>query len=308
LSDTHFGLNSSTLADKDKVDLLAWEIREYGHGCERVVLLGDIFDFWRARPEKAIRDSKYFFSKLIEMEMKASYVVGNHDHHLTIMYQESEFLERIARGDVYSVYSPNLKWSRTINGLSLDMRYPTCTVRCLNRSFLLTHGHHLDGVQAFTLQLVEKLRKLSGEELSPADLEMMMAYAYESIYRSSYIGEMAELEEKIWRVSSRFSKAKDEALKPFRPTPIESHYDSILKFIKGQHVGRVDCFIYGDTHKAGAYSREGGPLVVNIGSFTGENRSHGHRDVHDTYLVLSDDGLELRQLGRQNPLIASNGI
>ncbi len=268
MSDTHFGLNSSTLEDKDKVDLLAWEIREYGRGCERVVLLGDIFDFWRARPEKAIRDSKYFFSKLIEMEMKASYVVGNHDHHLTIMYQESEFLERIARGDVYSVYSPNLKWSRTINGLSLDMRYPTCTVRCLNRSFLLTHGHHLDGVQAFTLQLVEKLRKLSGEELSPADLEMMMAYAYESIYRSSYIGEMAEMEEKLWKVSSIFSKVSTGILRTFRFTPVERHYEAIMKFIRDQQAGRVDCFIYGDTHRAGIYSRDGGPLAVNIGSFT----------------------------------------
>ena len=61
--------------------------------------------------------------------------------------------------------------------------------------FLFTHGHHLDGIQTFTMQLVEKLRRLSGEEFLPADLEMMMTYAYESIYRSAYIGEMVSFEE-----------------------------------------------------------------------------------------------------------------
>jgi len=50
ISDTHFGLGSSTLSDPAKVDQLMREISEFGNGCDEVVLLGDIFDFWRVRP------------------------------------------------------------------------------------------------------------------------------------------------------------------------------------------------------------------------------------------------------------------
>jgi len=306
ISDIHFGVDSSTLADQKKVDFLAWEIWKYGRGCDRVVLLGDIFDLWRARPEKAIRDARYFFEKMAEMDMKISYVVGNHDHHMAVMSQESDFLERIARGDTYSVYTPNLRWNQTINGINMDMYYPIYRIKCSNRNFLLTHGHHLDGIQAFSLQIVEKLRKLSGEEITPADLERMMAYAYESIYRSSYIGEMAEMEERLWKVSSIFSRVRTGILRTFRFTPVERHYEAIMRFIRDQQAGRVDCFIYGDTHRAGVYSRDGGPLAVNIGSFTEEDQPAG--EVPNTYLVLSEDGIELRQMGRKEPLIVPNEI
>jgi len=51
------------------------------------------------------------------------------------------------------------------------------------------------------MQVMGGLRRLSGEELLPADLEMMMTYAYESIYRSAYIGEMVNLENCLWNFS-----------------------------------------------------------------------------------------------------------
>ena len=57
ISDTHFGLDSSTLSDPSKVDRLMKEISVYGGGCDQVILLGDIFDFWRVRPENALRES-----------------------------------------------------------------------------------------------------------------------------------------------------------------------------------------------------------------------------------------------------------
>jgi len=57
ISDTHFGLDSSTLKSPAKVDQLMQEISEFESGCDEVVLLGDIFDFWRVRPENAVKDA-----------------------------------------------------------------------------------------------------------------------------------------------------------------------------------------------------------------------------------------------------------
>ena len=179
ISDTHFGLDSSTLSNPAKVDQLMLEISEFESGCDEVVLLGDIFDFWRVRPENAVRGSVPFLKRLSRENLMIRYVVGNHDHHLVVQKQEAEFMERAARGDLYPVYIPSLSWRRTFCGLDIEMIYPAYRARCCHRTFLFTHGHHLDGIQNFTLQMVEKLRRLSGEEFLPADLEMMMTYAYE---------------------------------------------------------------------------------------------------------------------------------
>jgi len=303
ISDTHFGLESSTLADQKAVDNLFDEIWRYGLGCDEVVLLGDIFDFWRVRPEKAIRDSRYFFQRLSELDLKVKYVVGNHDHHLSVMNQESDFLERAASGDLYPIYTPNLRWSQVINGLKMEMRYPIYRARCHSRTYLFTHGHHLDGVQAFSISMVEQLRRLSGEEVSPADLEMMMTYAYESIYRSSYIGEMVDFEERLWKVSSVFHRFKAGVLRTLRFTPVERQYEAILKFIRDQGLGKVDCFIYGDTHKADLYQRGGGPMAINTGCFTREEgKGPDPEGLPNTYMIMNEEGLALRQMGRREPL------
>jgi predicted phosphodiesterase len=300
LSDTHFGLGSSTLTNHKQVDCLIWEVWRYGKGCGEIVLLGDIFDLWQARPERAFRDSRYLFERLSDLDVKISYVVGNHDHHFAVMSQEMDFLGRVARGDIYSVYTPNLNWSQTLDGLNVDMYYPIYKASSSLHSYLFTHGHHLKGVQAFSIQLIEQLRKLSGEEISPADLEMMMAYAYEGMYRSSYIGEMVDFEQKLWKVSCIFNRMNNGIHRKY--PSVERQYDAILEFLRDQRVGKVDCFVYGDTHKAGIYRRDGGPMAVNAGSLTSERRNGSTEELPDTYIVIDDDCVTVRQLGREEPL------
>lgn len=304
ISDTHFGLNSSTLADHKQVDCLIWEIWRYGEGCKEIVLLGDIFDLWRARPEKAIRDSRYLFERLSDLDVKISYVVGNHDHHLAVMSQERDFLGRVARGDIYSVYTPNLNWNQTLDGQNVDMYYPIYNVSCFHRNYLFTHGHHLKGVQAFSIQLVEQLRRFYGEEISPADLEMMMAYAYEGMYRSSYIGEMVEFEQKLWKVSTIVNKMNGGILK--KHAPVERQYGAIKNFLRDRRAGKIDCFVYGDTHKAGVYRRDAGPLAVNSGCLVGNSQNGSSEELADTYTIIDEDHVSVRQLGREEPLFASD--
>jgi predicted phosphodiesterase len=299
ISDTHFGTESSTLTDPMKVDVLIKEITGGVNGCNEAILLGDILDFWRAPPEKAVRDSRYFLKRLSEVGLKVRYVVGNHDHHLVVMNQEGEFRERMARGDLYPIYVPALRWSQTIDGMRIEMLYPTYQARCCQRTFLFTHGHHLNGIQAISLRLVDCLRQLSGEELSPADLERMLTYAYESIYRSSCMGDVVKFEESLWKASVLFRRFREGVLKTLRFTPVEIHYDAILKFLCDQNLGRVDCFVYGDTHRADIYQRKGGPLAINSGSFT---RDGAMSSGQDTYLIVKEEGISLRRLGIREPV------
>jgi len=270
----------------------------YGKGCDQIILLGDIFDFWKSSPEKAIRDSAYFFKKLSELEVRISYIVGNHDHHLAVMSQESEFLERIARGDAYPVYFPCMRWRQVINGLRINTFYPVYTANLSGRRVLFTHGHHLNVMGALYFQL-EKLRRLSGTEISPSDMETIITYAYEGIYRSSYIGEIARLEERIWSASSALHRFKTGIFKKSLPT--EAQYDAITRFIRERQLGSVDFFIYGDTHMPGVYRRNG-LIVVNTGSFLHDGAGLSEKGITDTYLVMDEDGFALRQLGRQEPI------
>jgi len=302
ISDTHFGLKSSTLSDPVKVDRLMGEISKFAGGCDEVVLLGDIFDFWRVRPECALRESVPLLKRLGEEDLKIHYVVGNHDHHLVVQKQESDFMERAARGDLFPVYSPFLRWRQTINNLNIDMLYPSYKIRCCHRTVLFTHGHHLDGFQTFTMQMVERIRHLYGEELLPADLEMMMAYAYESIYRSSYIGEMVSFEERIWKASSLLQRITTAALHGQHLASVQMQYEAIVKFIRDRNLGEVDCFIYGDTHRPGIFQSRGGPLAVNAGSFAREPGKGSRIELPDTYIILDEEGLTLRQLGAADPV------
>jgi UDP-2,3-diacylglucosamine pyrophosphatase LpxH len=302
ISDTHFGLSSSTLNDPALVDLFMEEISQCRNGCDEIVLLGDIFDFWRVQPEKAVRDSIYFLRMLSRMDVKIRYVVGNHDHHLVVQKQDDESMERMARGDLYPVYVPSLRWPQTLNRLNIEMFYPTYRMRCCHRNILLTHGHHLSGIQTVTMGMVETLRKLSGEDQRPADLEMMMTHSYESIYRSACIEEIVDFEELLWKASLTLQRFKAGVLRNQRSKPVEKQYDAILKFIRDQNLGDIDCFIYGDTHRAGIYQRKGGPLALNVGCFMQEQEEVYTLETPNTYLLLDEEGLTLRQLGRPEHL------
>ena len=157
------------------------------------MLLGDIFDFWRSRPVDAIKDSRNFFLKLSDLNIEIKYVIGNHDHHLAVMHQENHLLEKLASGEFYHIFNQSMRWFQSVHGLCIEMIYPFYRTRCNNRSFLFTHGHHLREIQTFSVNLITHLRHLRRKEMSPDDLEFMMAY--ESIYQSNCIEEISNLED-----------------------------------------------------------------------------------------------------------------
>ena len=86
ISDTHFGLDSSTLSDPSKVDRLMKEISVYGGGCDQVILLGDIFDFWFEYKTVVPRGFTRLLGKLSEITdsgIEVHFFIGNHDIWLT---------------------------------------------------------------------------------------------------------------------------------------------------------------------------------------------------------------------------------
>lgn len=66
-----------------------------GDDVDRIVLLGDIFDFWRRDPVGVLLENIDIIQKLIslEPEINISYVIGNHDFHL-IKFPQSYFGEK----------------------------------------------------------------------------------------------------------------------------------------------------------------------------------------------------------------------
>ena len=86
VSDVHLGIEYS---NRNKfIDF----IDNLGNDVDRLVLLGDIFEFWRRDPVGVMLENIDIIQKLMNLEpgIKVSYVVGNHDFHL-IRFSQSYF-------------------------------------------------------------------------------------------------------------------------------------------------------------------------------------------------------------------------
>ena len=86
VSDVHLGIEYSNRSKFiDFIDNL-------GDDVDRLVLLGDILEFWRRDPVGVMMENIDIIQKLIslEPEINVSYVVGNHDFHL-IRFPQSYF-------------------------------------------------------------------------------------------------------------------------------------------------------------------------------------------------------------------------
>jgi UDP-2,3-diacylglucosamine pyrophosphatase LpxH len=86
VSDVHLGIPDSN-RDKfmDFIDNLGTDV-------ERLVLLGDIFDFWRRDPVGVLLENIDIVQKLLSLEPRINvhFVIGNHDFHL-IKFPRSYF-------------------------------------------------------------------------------------------------------------------------------------------------------------------------------------------------------------------------
>ncbi|NOQ33735.1 MAG: hypothetical protein GQ567_06035 [Methanosarcinales archaeon] len=120
VSDVHLGIEYSNRSKFiDFIDNL-------GDDVDRLVLLGDILDFWRRDPVGVLLENIDVIQKLMSLgpEINVSYVLGNHDFHL-IQFTKSYF------GSMFDLnYDLSLRYGETtyrfIHGYQLEyMRFGT---------------------------------------------------------------------------------------------------------------------------------------------------------------------------------------
>ena len=125
VSDIHLGAENS---NKDKfIDFIG----NLEGDVERIVLLGDIFDFWRRDPVGVLLENIDIVQKLMCLEPKTNvvFVVGNHDFHL-IRFTQSYF------------------------GVTFDLNYDL-SLEYGNTRYHFIHGHQLENKRFGTLEIYE---------------------------------------------------------------------------------------------------------------------------------------------------------
>jgi len=116
VSDVHLG---TELSDRDRfIDF----IDNLENDVDHLVLLGDIFDFWRRDPVGVLLENINVIQKLLSLEptINVSYVLGNHDFHL-IRFPKSYF------GSIFDLnYDLSLVYGETpyrfIHGYQLEYK------------------------------------------------------------------------------------------------------------------------------------------------------------------------------------------
>jgi UDP-2,3-diacylglucosamine pyrophosphatase LpxH len=322
ISDIHFGAGSSTLSKPEIVDRLEEELLEGGKLSE-LILLGDIFDLWKATIGKAITDSKYFMSRIARLASKVTYVIGNHDHHMFLTCQESRFLNELNRPEVNEPdFSPEQDLGKFIledlisNGCELDVLYGRYWKQHMGLRLLLMHGHHLDLLQTFAPNFANSVRLLLSRVFRSSDyhrsrevlsnernFEIALASSYEPLYRNALMGEIVTVENGLWKVPGLLGLVKSHTCKTFRFTPVQQMYGSIENYLQRFKEG-PDVFVYGHTHQADAYKKKGRVLAVNTGCWLKEEDPsswNNPEEIPNTYVMI-DDAVTVRQLGVSQPV------
>ncbi|MBM4241874.1 MAG: hypothetical protein FJ150_09485 [Euryarchaeota archaeon] len=297
LSDLHFGLEAnSSFQNEDTIKKFKQEIEKEIENrnveLEEIILLGDVFDFWRATPDKAIAASKPFFKSISEFNTDIVFVVGNHDHHLVIMDHEAKFMNNLERtGETQkTIFSSQLELNNFLDNIcpvkSVKIKYPYHIKKIDGKCFVFQHGHHLDFFQTLMPSMMTSLSsfletifsKLTGKKSvenvyypRQEKFETIMSHTYENLYQSAFVGEYVKLENGFWTIPKTMGTLWGNVCKTLRYTPVSRQYESILKFVRKYYENNnVSCFVYGDTHKAGGYFGDGTLLAVNSGCWIDE--------------------------------------
>jgi len=84
VSDMHLGYEKS-----NKEDFLRFLDEYRSEKIDHLVLLGDVFDFWRRNSIKAILENQEVFNKIKELNAEhIHYLVGNHDYYIIEWYKK----------------------------------------------------------------------------------------------------------------------------------------------------------------------------------------------------------------------------
>ncbi len=229
LSDIHFGASFDETGDdetntKDLInclDLIENEIKP-----KKIVLLGDVFDLWRADFENAWDEAEdiKFFSRLSEYSKENSaevvYVVGNHDHYFKEIDTGKKNLDCF--NNLTTGISKKCPVSKNLTEI-LDLKfkgkfedikiiYPHYRIpkEGEHEAIYFDHGHYAEGgastAQKWVGWIRKKLRgtytkeKADFEEIYN-DMESNLAAGYSMIYYSRMDDVVREVRDKLYILS-----------------------------------------------------------------------------------------------------------
>lgn len=309
LSDLHIGNSNSTLMTKEAekvVGQFVTEVTNIGSKVEKLILLGDVFDFWDISLPQALKKARMFFEKINEITEKVIYVPGNHDHHSLILCEEMERIKKMENGKVphlkfrdilkyeFPKASDNFVEAELLKGLfprlpqcHIQLFYPEYRCTWKGKEILFRHGHYLDsGFFRVMPWIAEHLgRKIETER----DFEIVNTPIYEHLYCCGAVPEINDLYQRIFSFINNFL---DKIHEKNKHKNIKSRKEDIEKFFTKFKQGNYpEIFIFGHTHFADS-GQIGDTEIFNSGCWIKEkNISH-----INTYITI-DDEIEVRVVG-----------
>ncbi|MCE5214249.1 MAG: metallophosphoesterase family protein [Methanobacterium sp.] len=166
ISDIHIGYEKS-----NKDDLLRFMDEIKGEKIDHLILLGDIFDFWRRNSIKAIIENQEIFKEIYQLNVgDIHYIIGNHDYYFLEWYEKfadnypfqvSKIL-RLEDGDDKFYFTHGYEMEVLVNyDLNLETYEKFCYDMCWNS----------DERGSFVSKLWKTVKSVSKEEVDDLKLK-----------------------------------------------------------------------------------------------------------------------------------------
>ncbi len=310
ISDMHFGDPFDVLTSNHLVEALVECLEGLGD-IDELVLLGDVFDFWKAPIDEAMTRSKRFMSALYMLDNvgRMVYVPGNHDHHVFRLYYQEQVTNRLRAGELEQ---PELNMPLTTDCPTMDALrpkgarvplftvYPIYQVSVRGRQALLTHGQLLGFFERSLWDprhsRVSSLLLKRTESLDLEDMEMFISPFYELLTLSALVPGVPNGGYRVYRMLSRTGKAlglqgaaRESAN---RGTTIEENVAEIETLLDYFCPEKPDYFVYGHTHRAGILALPlSGTIAINTGCWLADGVPDNAKNI---VLEITDEARLIR--------------
>jgi len=298
VSDTHFGDPFDVLTSAKAIEALTDRIESLG-AIDELVLLGDVFDFWKSPFGEAIARSRDFMSALFMLEnvKRIVYLPGNHDHHVFRQYYNEQVTESLRRG---VVEPPELTMPLTADcpimnvlkpraaRVPLFAVYPAHNVNVRGTKVLLTHGHMLGFFERSLWRprqsRISTLLVRKSENLDLEEMERFISPFYEMMALSALVPGVLEGNYRVYRFLARTGKVLglqgESRDSTYRDTTVEQNAAEIEALLDHFCEEKPDYFIYGHTHRAGRLELPiSGTTAINSGCWLGDSVTEDSRNI-----------------------------
>lgn len=262
VSDLHLGYGES----QKNVFLEFLDSREWNKE-DQLILLGDIFDFWRRGNLKIIEENKEVLQKLHALNIQEiNYIVGNHDYFLYSLAQRYGIVQE----DQF-IYGP-FTVSKTLR------------IEENGQDFYFMHGYELEVFSFSEVLSVDMYEKFSNNMSNGGDLSGKAASeVWDVIQAGSNISN--KIKEVLGEIPQKLLKQPDDPERKVDDLWNLANSVSARTLLLGMN--HNEKLIFGHTHQPCISE-----MVVNTGAWIEEGKN--------SYLEIDDGKMKLRQFKGDN--------